>query len=187
MALQGSYSEYYYFIDDYKEKSDNETISGSGNCYIHQAIFSYYYVFLLAERNYLKYVYFIITVPQKMVDHSIYQSECVLVHICILLSSSTSYGCGYYIESVQDSTDKRYAIECSVSKCRGEWFSFYHSHGDIQVSNMNTSYHHDITSYAAYSIGNPTDTWIMNFTTASNTSSSDQGGMFIYGFNSENI
>ncbi|EAX90572.1 hypothetical protein TVAG_376280 [Trichomonas vaginalis G3] len=59
----------------------------------------------------------------------------------------------------------------------GHSSSFGHCYGDIQVSNMNTSYH-EITSYAAYSIDFPTGTGIINFTTASNTSSTEIAGIY---------
>ncbi|EAX95602.1 hypothetical protein TVAG_459510 [Trichomonas vaginalis G3] len=104
----------------------------------------------------------------------------LLVRICIFLSSavsSSSSGCGYYIPSVYDSNYKSYAFESSVSQCSGRYASFLHFSGDIKVSNMNTSYH-EITYYAAYDIEYPKGTGIMNFTTASNTLSTKDGGMY---------
>ncbi|EAY02358.1 hypothetical protein TVAG_054560 [Trichomonas vaginalis G3] len=47
---------------------------------------------------------------------------------------------------------------------------------------MNTS-NHKITTYAAYVITDPTETGIINFTTASNTSSTEVGSLFNSRFN----
>ena len=70
---------------------------------------------------------------------------------------------------------KNYAFECSVSECSGQVYSFYQDNGDIQVSNMNTSFHHEIPTCPAYGIYYPTGQGIINFTTASNTSSINGG------------
>ncbi|EAY10670.1 hypothetical protein TVAG_157470 [Trichomonas vaginalis G3] len=46
---------------------------------------------------------------------------------------------------------------------------------------MNTSYHYEITEYAAYEIGFSTEIGVINFTTASNTSSTELDGMYNLG------
>ncbi|EAX92662.1 hypothetical protein TVAG_317200 [Trichomonas vaginalis G3] len=51
---------------------------------------------------------------------------------------------------------------------------------------MNTSYHYEITYFAAYVIAYPRGTGIINFTTASNTSSTEDGGG-IYNYGNFNI
>ncbi|EAY08250.1 hypothetical protein TVAG_404180 [Trichomonas vaginalis G3] len=98
----------------------------------------------------------------------IQQSESVLVRICIFFSYA-QHGCGYYIQTVEYSTNKNYAFECSVSECNGFDASIYHQYGEIKVSNMNTSYNR-INMHAAYVID--TQLGSVNFTTVSNSSSS---------------
>ncbi|EAX92323.1 hypothetical protein TVAG_200590 [Trichomonas vaginalis G3] len=172
MQIEQSFSDY---------TSKNEIISGSGNYYIHNAIFSFHYrnraIYLNSNSKVFleTCTFYNNSSTERGGSFYIKDSDCVLVHICILLSSiveNNLYGCGYYIWSVKNSNSKSYAFESSVSQCSGISASLYHLRGDIKVSNMNTSYH-EITQVAAYSIQVPTGTGIINFTTASNASSTD--------------
>ena len=180
MKFQKSFSEY-YGENDYINKTENETISGSGKYYIHDAVFSFHYqnraIYLDSNNKVLIETCSFYNNSCKEEGGSFYikKSDCVLVHICCLFSSSESGGCAYEIHSPDDSTHKNYAFECSVSQCSGVACAFYHYLGDIKVSNMNTSYHYEITEYAAYAIDHPRGAVIIiNLTTASNSSSSFQ-------------
>ncbi|EAY10677.1 hypothetical protein TVAG_157540 [Trichomonas vaginalis G3] len=107
-------------------------------------------------------------------------SECVLVQICCSFSSVIAewkYGCAYYIYSENRNIYKNYALECSVSQCSGYYDILAHYYGDIKVSNLNSSYQ-EITKYSGYCIGYPSVRGIINFTTVSNTSSSEEGVMY---------
>ena len=165
MQVQQSFSEYYGTVES-NNTSENETISGNGNYYIHDAIFSFHYqktaIHLNSSSKVLLETCTFYNNSSTTSGGSFYikDSDCVLVHICIFLSSTTSSGCGYYIQSAQNSYNKSYAFESSVSQCSGTFYSFYHWHGDIKVNNMNTSYH-EITKYAGYSIQNPSGTGII--------------------------
>lgn len=72
------------------------------------------------------------------------------------------------------------------SECSGYHSAFHHFKGDIQITNMNTS-NHKIAQYAAYGIQEPLRSGIMNFTTVSNSSSSEIAVIYNYGtFNISN-
>ncbi|EAY23097.1 hypothetical protein TVAG_183330 [Trichomonas vaginalis G3] len=178
MELQQSFSDYYGSIEPIN-KTENETISEhKGNYYIHHAIFSFHYnktAISITSNPYGKVLLETCTFYNNSSTEDggsfyILHPDCVLVHICLLLSKGKKTGCGYYIWSVQTTYKKSYAFECSFTECSGYRGSFYHYYGDIQVSNINTSFH-KITCYAAYAISDPTGTGIIKFTTASNTSS----------------
>ncbi|EAX87161.1 hypothetical protein TVAG_151520 [Trichomonas vaginalis G3] len=184
MQIQQSFSEY-YGTKESNNKSKNETISGNGDYYIHNAIFSFHYrktaIYLNSSSKVLLETCAFYNNSSTESGGSFYikYSDCILVHICILLSSvdsSHSGGCGYSINPYLGSNSKNYAFESSVSQCSGYFASFYHFFGDIKVSNMNTSYH-EINQYAAYVIAYPKGTGIINFTTASNTSSTKYAGI----------
>ncbi|EAX92967.1 hypothetical protein TVAG_416290 [Trichomonas vaginalis G3] len=91
------------------------------------------------------------------------------------------YGCAYEISLPDDSNNKSYAFECSVSQCKGDEAAFNYWRGDIKVSNLNTSYQYEIENNPAFYIGYPAGTGIMNFTTVSNISGPDGHGMSVYG------
>ncbi|EAX90570.1 hypothetical protein TVAG_376260 [Trichomonas vaginalis G3] len=183
MQLHQSFSDYYGTVETFN-KTINETIWGNGNYYIHDAIFSFHYqntaIYLDSSSKVLleTCTFYNNSSTQNGGSFYIENSDCFLVHICILLSSIVSGslgGCGYEIYSVENSNNKSYAFESSISQCNGHHASFYHFHGDIKVSNMNTSYHNEITWFAAYIMQDPTGTGIINFTTASNISSPNAG------------
>ncbi|EAY06923.1 hypothetical protein TVAG_057170 [Trichomonas vaginalis G3] len=184
MQFQRSFSEYYPLIEP-NSKSNNETISGTGNYYIHHAIFSFHYrntaISLDSKSKVLLETCTFYNNSSTQSGGSIYikESECVLIHICISLSSTIldyNWGCAYYIQSVENSNNKNYAFECSVSKCNGRYASLCHEYGFIQISNMNTSYH-KIPRVAAYGITETEGTIIVKFATASNTTSSEYCGI----------
>ena len=179
MQFQQSFSDYYN-TNDYVNKTENETISGNGNYYIHDAVFSYHYQKTAISLNSSSKVllemcaFYNNNSTEKGGSIFIKESNCVLVHICFSNSSSNEDGCAYYIKNSIFDPEKSYAIECSVSKCSGKQSAFVYWEGDIQISNMNTSYN-IITTNAAYSISSITNTIILNFTTVSNCSSSEIG------------
>ena len=186
MELQRSFSDY-YDADDPTIKTENETISGSnGNYYINHAIFSFHYqkTAIYLNSNSKAFLETCTFYNNSSTGYGgsfcIKESDCALVHLCLSLSSTSNYGCAYRIESKYGSNKKNYAFECSVSECYGKSHSLYHQWGDIQVSNMNTSYH-KITSFAGYVLERPTGTGIMNFTTASNSSSTKYAVIYNYG------
>ncbi|EAX90974.1 hypothetical protein TVAG_051750 [Trichomonas vaginalis G3] len=181
MGIQKSFSEY-YGETEFTDKTKNETISEKGNYYIHNAIFSFHYqkaaIYLITDNKVLIETCTFYNNSSKYYGGSFFieNSECVLIHLCILLSNNTNFGCGYCIKSYSKPNYKSYAFECSVSQCSGEGAPLYHTGGDIQVSNMNTS-NHRITKYAAYSIVSSKGVGIINFTTASNASSIKNGAI----------
>ncbi|EAY11413.1 hypothetical protein TVAG_418500 [Trichomonas vaginalis G3] len=179
MQLERSFSDYYGNLQ-FEEKTKNETISSTGNFYIHNSIFSFHQkraIYLNSNSKVLLETCTFYNNSSKGYGGSFYiaYSDCVLVHICCSHSSSTDLGCGYCIDFA--SSKKNYAFESSVSSCSGYGGAFSHYQGYIQVSNMNTS-NHEITYDAAYLIQFPTGTGILNLTTAFNTSSKEEAGMF---------
>ena len=179
MSFQRDFSDYYGNLQ-YDDRTKNETISESGNFYIHNSIFSFHYqktaIKLNSNSKVLLETCTFYNNSSKGYGGSFYieYSDCVLVHICCSHSSSTDLGCGYCIQFAY--SKKSYAFESSVSSCSGKGGAFWHYQGYIQVSNMNTS-NHEITRDAAYCIQSPTGTGILNLTTAFNTSSKLEAGM----------
>ncbi|EAY08766.1 hypothetical protein TVAG_251920 [Trichomonas vaginalis G3] len=173
-GIQQSFSDYYTV--ESINKTENETISGNGNYYIHDAVFSFHYqktaIYLNSSSKVLLETCTFYNNGSTKSGGSFYikESESVLVQICCYNSVTSEWGGAYYIETVVNSNNKNYAFECSVSQCRGNIASLYHLRGDIKVSNINSSYH-EFPAYAGYLIHSPKETGIINFTTASNTSS----------------
>ncbi|EAY19903.1 hypothetical protein TVAG_130110 [Trichomonas vaginalis G3] len=182
MGLQESFSEYYGSVEP-NHRTNNETISGSGNYYIHHAIFSFHYqkaaIYLSSPSKVLleTCTFYNNSSTQNGGSFYFYQSECVIVRTYLFHSSTSYYGGAYAIETDIFLKQKNYAFECSVSECSGSQDSIFHYSGDIQVSNMNTSYH-NITFYAAYKLDHPNGRGVMNLTTVSNTSSKSEAGIY---------
>ncbi|EAX86288.1 hypothetical protein TVAG_457700 [Trichomonas vaginalis G3] len=181
LKLQKEFSDYYQETS-FNDITKNEIISGSGSYYIHNTLFTFHYrnraVYLNSNSKVLleTCTFYNNSVKGRGGSFYIENSECIIVHICVSSSTVSSLsGSAYCI--VSNDNNRSYAFECSVSQCSGYEAAFYHQKGDIQVSNMNTSYH-NIKRIAAYGIQWPDGTGIINFTTASNTSSSEAQGIY---------
>ena len=188
MQLQRDFSDY-YGTDECEDKILNETISGNGSYYINNAFFSFHFrkrtISISSNSSVLleACAFYNNSSTENGGSICIIESNCILVHLCISLSSIVSNkksGCVYYIDPIYNNRFN-YAFGCSISQCIGYESAFFHQRGDIQVSNMNTSYHKNIDRTAAFDIIIPEGIGIINFTTAFNTSSSNYCEMEVFG------
>ncbi|EAY14798.1 hypothetical protein TVAG_219810 [Trichomonas vaginalis G3] len=187
MPLELSFSDYFQGTIQY-DKNENETISGYGNYYIHDATYSFHFqnqaikIYSSSKVLIESCAFYNNSSTYNGGSINILQSDCILIHICCSFSAAGSEtGGAYYIDNNGNSDQKIYAFESSVSQCSASTAAFYNIGSKIEISNMNTSYH-NIANTGAFSIeyAEIRKSGIMNLTTVSNVTSSLWAAMSCY-------